>query len=182
MFIRYTSVNIQSSTWLPVTGLLVRMTMLFNWRWDDVQTLPAWWTVTRTIIYATLSQRTFYLKNLWMQALRIGQYSKRSVRKSSSKYFASSPLLFFTRNNYDTLLANVVSKARKFVLWTDFWPLIWNGDVAAVLSIPVQNAPSPPRGALSNLCVLKCSHSISFLRRSFESILVQILRPYSEKQ
>ena len=133
MFIRFTSVNIQSSTWLPVTGLLVRMTMLFNWRWDDVQTLPAWWTVTRTIIYATLNQRMFYLKNLWMQALRIGQYSKRSVRKSSSKYFANSPLLFFTRNNYDTLLANVVSKARKFVLWTDFWLWIWNGEVPAVL-------------------------------------------------
>ena len=51
-----------------------------------------------------------------MQAPRIGQYSKRCVRKSSSKYFASSPFLFLTRNNYDTLLANVVSKARKFVL------------------------------------------------------------------
>ena len=82
-----------------LTGLLVRMTMLFNWRWDDGQTLPAWWTVTRTKIYATLNQRTFYLKkNLWAQALRIGRYSERCVRKSSSKYFASSPFLFFARN------------------------------------------------------------------------------------
>ena len=49
-------------------------------------------------------------------------------------------------------------------------------------SIPVQNAPSPPRGALLNLYVLKCPHSVSTLRRSFESILVQIPRPYPEKQ
>ena len=54
-------------------------------------------------------------KPLKTQALRIGRYSERCVRKSRSKQFASSPFLFFTRDNYDALLANVVSKARKFV-------------------------------------------------------------------
>ena len=109
--------------------------MLFNWRWDDGQAVPAWWTVTRTKIYATFNQRTFYLKKtcehrpLEEDGTLSDVWEKVPLNTSRAVPFYFSLEIY----NYDALLANVVSKARKFVLWTDFWLWIWNGEVPAVL-------------------------------------------------
>ena len=113
------------------------MTVLFNWRWGDGQTLPAWWTVTRTKIYATLNQKDVLSKKkktcehrpLEWDGTLSDVWEKVALNTSRAVPFYFSLEIY----NYDALLANVVSKARKFVLWTDFWLWIWKGDVPAVL-------------------------------------------------